>query len=364
MKTSKKRVVAAMSGGVDSSVAAALLKKKGYDVIGITLKLWPKEECGFYRPTACCSLEAISDARLVAEKLKIPFYVIDIHKEFEREVINYFTDEYLRGRTPNPCILCNEKIKFGILIKKTLELNAEHVATGHYARISYNRRHSRYILKEGRDKKKDQSYALFSLRQEQLSRILLPLGDYKKERVRKKAKQLGLQVHDKKDSQEICFVQESYADYIKKRCKDRILPGPVKLEDGTTLGTHKGIPFYTVGQRGGLDIPYKYALYVKKIDVNNNTLIVGPKDSTYHRNVIVKDVNWIIPPASGSFRSKTRIRHQHRKAGASIESLNGSVMLRFDAPQESPTPGQAAVFYKRDTVLGGGWIESYEDIKD
>lgn len=348
-----------MSGGVDSSVACAFLKKKGFDVIGISMKLWPKEECGYQRSTSCCSLEANSDARLVSEKLEIPFYVLDFHKEFKKEVVDYFTDEYLKGRTPNPCILCNEKIKFGVLIKKARELKAAYVATGHYAAIEYNRLKDIYLLKEGYDKRKDQSYVLFSLTQEQLSRILLPLGRLNKTKVRRYAQKLGLAIHNKSESQEICFVEDDYVKYLKKRFGDRIKPGPIINEHGDVLGTHKGIPFYTIGQREGLGIAYRHALYVIKIDKEKNAITVGPKDSRYFKKIRVGNLNWILRPHKDSTRVKVKIRSQHKKKKATLKITGKTVDIIFDKPQESPTPGQAAVFYSRSTVLGGGWIESY-----
>lgn len=356
MKSVKTRVVAAMSGGVDSSVAAALLKRQGFDVIGITMRLWPKEECGFYRPSACCSLEGIADARLVSEKIGIPFYVLDFHAEFKKEVVDYFTSEYLKGRTPNPCILCNERIKFGILIKKAEGLDAGYVATGHYAKLMFDRKNRRHFLKEGRDKDKDQSYLLFSLTQESLSKIKLPLGNMRKTEVRRLAKRLKLPVHNKKDSQEICFIRDSYVEYLKERFKDKIKPGPIVHEDGSIIGTHKGIPFYTIGQREGLGVAYKHALYVKKIDAGTNRITVGPKESTYLKDMVVKDINWIVPQGRKRLRAKVKIRSQHKKADALLTLHGGSASIEFDRPQESPTPGQAAVFYNRDIVIGGGWI--------
>ncbi len=354
----KRRVVVAMSGGVDSSVTAALLKKGGYDVVGISMKLWPKEECGFHQPRSCCSLEAIADARLVSERLGIPFYVLDFNKEFKREVIDYFTSEYLNGRTPNPCILCNEKIKFGMLLKKAKELNADYVATGHYANIIYGASKKRYVLKEGCDKEKDQSYVLFSLTQDQLSKILLPLGNLKKDGVRRLAKKMKLPVYAKADSQQICFIHDDYAEYLAKKFKNKIKPGPILDEYGNKLGMHKGISFYTIGQREGLGIAYKHALYVIKIDKKTNTIIVGPKEKRYFKDVIVGALNWIEEVSGKRLRAKVRIRSQHKKSEASLNLVDGKVRVEFDRPQESPTPGQAAVFYAKDVVLGGGWIES------
>ncbi|MFH1753890.1 MAG: tRNA 2-thiouridine(34) synthase MnmA [Candidatus Omnitrophota bacterium] len=355
----KERVVVAMSGGVDSSVACAILKKKGFDVIGISMKLWPKEECGYHKTTSCCSLEAISDARLVSEKFDIPFYVLDLHKEFKREVIDYFTQEYLKGRTPNPCIMCNEKIKFGVLLRKAKELNARYVATGHYAGIEYNKIRDRYLLKEGSDRRKDQSYVLFSLSQDQLSRIILPLSGLSKEKVRRHARRLGLAIHNKAESQEICFVEDDYANYLKKSLGYTIKPGPIVDRQGNVLGTHKGIPFYTIGQRGGLGIAHKHALYVIKIDKVTDTITVGPKECRYFKNIRVGNLNWILKPGRETVRAKVKIRSQHKKKSATLKLAGEAVDITFDKPQESPTPGQAAVFYSGKTVLGGGWIDSY-----
>ncbi|MFH1752822.1 MAG: tRNA 2-thiouridine(34) synthase MnmA, partial [Candidatus Omnitrophota bacterium] len=314
MKASKnKRVVVAMSGVVDSSFAACLLKKKGYEVIGISMKLWPKEDCGFHQPTSCCSLEAIADARLVAEKLDIPFYVIDLHKEFKTGVIDYFIDEYLRGRTPNPCILCNEKIKFGALMRKAEELDSRYVATGHYAAVGYDRARNSYILKEGRDKRKDQTYVLFSLTQEQLLKTLFPLSNLKKKEVRRLASRFGIPTYNKAESQDICFVQDNYVAYLSNMRKESIKPGPIVNEAGEVLGTHRGIPFYTIGQREGLGIAYKYALYVLKIDAEKNTLIVGPKENRYSKEISVNSLSWVVGQKKKELQARVKIRSQHKK---------------------------------------------------
>ena len=241
-----------MSGGVDSSLAASLLKEEGYEVVGATMRIWKGEEGqkSLYR---CCGAADVEDARRVAQQIGIPFYVVNLTEEFEREVIQYFCEEYRRGKTPNPCILCNERVKFGSLLKKAQELEADYLSTGHYARVEFDEKTTRYLLKKGIDQRKDQSYVLFSLTQDQLHFALFPLGEYRKEEVRQRAFQLGLRVHDKPESQEVCFIQEpSYHSFLSEKLKESIEPGPILDKEGKVLGRHKGIPFYTIGQRRGL----------------------------------------------------------------------------------------------------------------
>jgi len=355
----KERIVAAMSGGVDSSVAAAMLKEQGCDVIGITMQLWPKSECGGHGEKSCCSLEGIRDARYVAQKLGIPFYVVDFHKEFKQSVIDYFVGQYTKGFTPNPCIACNEMIKFGALMDKAEKLGADLVATGHYAISYYDEKIKRYVLKEGADKSKDQSYALFSLSQEQLSRARFPIGEFTKDKIRKIAKDFKFDmVFGKKDSQEICFVEDDYNKYLTKKAKIRVRPGPILDKDGKVLGQHNGTPFYTIGQRRGLGIAHKEPLYVIEINVARNEIVVGTKKDVYKKELTAENLNWIMfekPPKA--FKAQAKIRYKHRKASARISVLEGdSVKVVFDEPQEAPTPGQAIVFYEGELVLGGGWI--------
>lgn len=355
----KQRIVVAMSGGVDSSVAAALLKEQGYDVIGITMQLWPKSECGSHREKSCCSLEGIRDARYVAQKLGIPFYVVDFHKEFKRSVIDYFVGQYTKGFTPNPCIACNEMIKFGAFLEKAERLGADFVATGHYAVSYYDEKIKRYVLKEGADKSKDQSYVLFGLSQGQLSRARFPIGDFTKDKIRKAAKDLKFDmVFDKKDSQEICFVEDDYNKYLTKKAKIKVEPGPILGKDGKILGRHKGTPFYTIGQRHGLGIAYKEPFYVVKIDVAKNEVVVGTKKDVFKKELIADNLNWILfKEPRGQFKAMAKIRYKHPKADATITIIKkDAVKVVFDEPQEAPTPGQAVVFYEQDLVIGGGWI--------
>ncbi len=354
----KQRVVVAMSGGVDSSTAAWLLKEKGYEVIGATMCIGmidqPQEG-----PARCCGLADIEDARRVALQLEIPFYVFHLREEFEREVIQYFCEEYMKGRTPNPCILCNEKIKFGFFLEKALELKADFIATGHYARLDYDKEVGRYFLRKGVDRRKDQSYVLFSLTQDQFHRTLFPLGEYLKEEVRKKALQLGLRVHDKPESQEVCFIHESsYHSFLSERLKESIEHGPILDKDGKVLGRHKGIPFYTIGQRRGLRLAKGKPLYVIGIDRGKNAIIVGGEEEVYRDTFMVDSVHWVIPHKKNSpMNAQVKIRYNHPGSEA-ILSPKGEdeAEVRFKSPQKAITPGQAAVFYDGETVMGGGWI--------
>jgi tRNA-uridine 2-sulfurtransferase len=354
----KERVVVAMSGGVDSSVCAYLLKEKGYDVIGVTIKTWTNDECKDEKSKGCCSIRDIDDARSVARKLDIPYYVMDLSSDFKTTVIDNFVDEYLAGRTPNPCIECNRHIKFGILLEKAKELDAAYVATGHYAQKGYDETQNRYFIEEGVDLSKDQSYVLFGLNQEQLSKVLLPVGEMKKTAVREIAEKLGLRVFDKPDSQEICFVKKDYGDFVKQYAPER-LPGQGAFvnKKGEVVGTHEGSHLFTIGQRKRIQITDATPYFVTAINAERNEVEIGKDEDLLSQTMTVRRVNWLLNPQMGPVAAKIRSRHE--KAGAEIVEINSDrVKIKFHEAQKAVTPGQSAVFYDGARVIGGGWIDS------
>ncbi len=356
MSLTNKRVLVGMSGGVDSSVTAHLLKQQGYDVIGVTMKVWP-QDCISRAEDKCCGPSAIADARGVAHKLGMPHYVVDEADQFERLVIDYFSGEYRAGRTPNPCVMCNELLKFGNLWSKAAALGAGYIATGHYAIIEH--RAAGPVLRKGRDVRKDQSYFLFSLSQAQLSRALTPLGAMIKPEIRDIARQLGLRVADKVDSQEICFVPgNDYKDFLRSHLGEGELHrGGIYNVDGEFLGAHDGIELFTIGQRKGLPGGSPKPLYVVDIDPETSRIIVGGEEELVREEFEVDRVNWLVRQEELPDDITVKIRYAHQGAQAELEPLGGRrARVKLRLPQRAITPGQAAVFYDGDRVLGGGWI--------
>jgi tRNA-specific 2-thiouridylase len=356
------RVVVAMSGGVDSSVTAALLKEDGYQVIGATMQIWPSNDLAeeAHKFGGCCGFDAVSEAKSVAHRIGIPHYVMNFQNEFAKKVITNFCREYSLGRTPNPCIRCNEHIKFDALLNRAKEMDADFIATGHYARIEHDEVNDRYILKKGVDRGKDQSYVLYTMSQNQLKHSLMPLGVFVKEKVRQIAREMGLSVADKAESQEICFIPDSnYPRFLKEYMPEMAKPGPILDREGNTLGEHRGILFYTIGQRKGLGISAEEPMYVVAIDRGRNAIIVGSKDDVYRDELIAADINWIAKQSPKQpLELKAKIRYRHREADAVITPISSrEAHVKFTQPQMAITPGQAIVFYDKDTVVGGGTIE-------
>jgi tRNA-specific 2-thiouridylase len=365
------KIAVAMSGGVDSSAAAALLKAGGHELVGFTMQLWNQRrgltvgEDGEPLPSRCCSLDDVYDARRVAEELGFPFYVLNLERDFERDVVAPFVQSYLEGETPIPCVACNSRLKFASLDRTALSVGCEKVATGHYARVEFDESAGRHRLLRGRDARKDQTYFLWELTQEQLSRSLFPLGGMTKEEARAAARSHGLYVAEKKESQEICFVPDGdYAGFIDRylaaegREDERPAGGEIVDTAGRVVGEHEGVHRFTVGQRRGIGVSRQLPLYVVRVEPESSRVVVGHDEELLSSEFHAAGVNWVAfeEPAE-PVRADVRVRYRHREAPATITPLGGArARVRFDEPQRAVTPGQATVFYRGDEVVGGGWI--------
>ena len=349
-------VVVAMSGGVDSSVAAALLKEQGYDVIGMMLRLW--SEPGKEDSNRCCTPDSMGQARRVAAKLDIPFYVIDAKDVFHKTVVQYFLDGYARGETPNPCLICNRQIRWTFLLDHALALGADFMATGHYVRVGKNE-NGKFELLRAVDRSKDQSYVLHVLNQEKLAKALFPIGDYPKPEIRSIAERYGLPTATRNDSQDLCFLAgEDYRNFLQRNAAEMLQPGKILTRDGRSVGEHTGLANYTIGQRKGLGLASPVPLYVLGKNSTTNTLIVGTQAELGSRELIARDINWLSGEVPGkAFRAEVKIRYTAKEAEALVTPLEaGRVRVEFDAPQRDITAGQAAVFFQGDLTIGGGII--------
>jgi len=355
----KKKVVVGMSGGVDSSVAAYLLKEQGYDVIGVTMQIWQDEESKIQEENGgCCGLSAVDDARKVAAQIGIPYYVMNFKKDFQEKVIDYFVDEYLHGRTPNPCIACNRYVKWESLLTRSMEIGADYIATGHYARVE-QLPNGRYAIRHSATWSKDQTYALYNLTQDQLRRTLMPVGEYEKDQIREIAKEIGLLIANKPDSQDICFVSDDdYASFIEEESNQKIPEGNFVTPDGKILGRHKGIIHYTIGQRKGLGLSLGYQAFVLEIRPDTNEVVIGENKDVFTDTLYAGNLNFMaIEALKEPMRARGKIRYSHEGADCTIRMIDDNTLeCKFDKPQRAVTPGQAFVLYDGEYVLGGGTI--------
>ncbi len=356
---SGRKVVVGMSGGVDSSVAAYLLKEQGYDVIGVTMRLWQEDSDREETGKECCSLSAVSDARRVADKIGIPFYVMNFGDVFKKNVVKYFVEEYIHGRTPNPCIACNRYVKWEALLHRSMEIGADYIATGHYARIA-RRENGRYAVMASKTAKKDQTYALYNLTQEQLAHTLMPVGEYTKDEIRAMADRIGLPVAAKPDSQEICFIPDNdHGGFIERMAGEKTPPcGNFVTVKGEIIGKHKGIAHYTIGQRKGLHLAMGKPVFVTKICPDTNEVVIGEGAEVFSKELTADQINYMgVPDITDGMRFLTKIRYAHKGAMATVyKEKEGKLRFVFDEPQRAVTPGQAVVFYDGKCVAGGGSI--------